>query len=110
MVKCQTALASWLAGAKEGMMEKHVALSNATVHWGYFSKLLEPVERMKSGEVITMEMATHQACDDWDLMIAGDAGMESLFMSNPVPKFDSRVVRLIILVSETQKIYFSVFF
>ena len=57
-----------------------------------------------------MEMATHQACDDWDLMIAGDAGMESLFMSNPVPKFDSRVVRLIILVSETQKIYFSVFF
>ena len=29
-----------------------------------------------------VEMATHHACDDWDKMIKGDEGMESVFYWN----------------------------
>ncbi|KAJ1458243.1 hypothetical protein M885DRAFT_480473 [Pelagophyceae sp. CCMP2097] len=72
-----TALA--LAGAAA---QKHIALSNETVHWGYFSKLLSPVVTIKSGETVIVEMATHHACDDWDKMIKGDAGMESIYKWN----------------------------
>ena len=32
-----------------------------------------------SGDTVTVEMATHHACDDWDKMIKGDAGMESIY-------------------------------
>lgn len=32
-----------------------------------------------SGTTVTVEMATHHACDDWDKMISGDPGMESVF-------------------------------
>ena len=56
-----------------------LALSSDTVHWGYFSKELEPVLTVDSGAVVTVEMATHHACDDWDNMIKGDAGMEDIY-------------------------------
>jgi len=59
--------------------ENHITLSNETVHWGYFSKSLSPVLTVDSGETVTVEMATHHACDDWDKMIKGDAGMESVY-------------------------------
>ena len=29
---------------------------------------------------IVVEMGTHHACDDWDRMIKGDAGMESIYL------------------------------
>ena len=45
-----------------------VPLSAANVHWGYFSKSLEPVLKVPSGSEVTIEMATHHACDDWDKM------------------------------------------
>ena len=54
-------------------------LSAANVHWGYFSKTLDPVLTMSSGEEVEVEMATHHGCDDWDLMIEGDPGMEDVF-------------------------------
>ena len=54
-------------------------LSADNVHWGYFSKTLEPVLTIASGDEVVVEMATHHACDDWDLMIKGDAGMESIY-------------------------------
>ena len=76
--------ASWYS---EG--SAYVAVSNETVHWGYFSKLLEPVVTIKSGEEVTLEMATHQACDDYDLMIKGDAGMESLYNWNRETKSEA---------------------
>jgi Acetamidase/Formamidase family len=60
----------------------HIALSNATVHWGYFSKSETPVITIESGSEITVEMATHHACDDWDKMIEGDEGMESIYLWN----------------------------
>jgi Acetamidase/Formamidase family len=62
--------------------EVHIALSNNTVHWGYFSKTEDPIATINSGTEITVEMATHHACDDWDKMIKGDAGMESVFLWN----------------------------
>ena len=57
-------------------------LSAANVHWGYFSKTLEPVLTVTSGSSVEVEMATHHACDDWDKMIKGDAGMEDIFAWN----------------------------
>jgi acetamidase/formamidase len=60
-------------------MTADVALDKDTVHWGYFSKDLAPVKTIASGDEVTVEMATHHACDDWDKMVKGDAGMESIF-------------------------------
>ena len=54
-------------------------LSADNVHWGYFSKELEPVLTITSGEEVVVEMATHHACDDWDKMIAGDPGTDCCF-------------------------------
>ena len=54
-------------------------LSKDTVHWGYFSKLLPPQLTIASGETVVVEMASHHACDDYDKMVKGDAGMESVF-------------------------------
>ena len=57
----------------------HLPLSAKNVHWGYFSKTLTPVLNITSGDEVEVEMATHHGCDDWDLMIEGDAGMEDVF-------------------------------
>mmetsp|Transcript_3360 Transcript_3360/g.6285 ORF Transcript_3360/g.6285 Transcript_3360/m.6285 type:complete len:256 (-) Transcript_3360:1280-2047(-) len=62
--------------------DHYLPLSNVTVHWGYFSKELDPIITVDSGDSITVEMATHHACDDWDRMIKGDPGMESIFTWN----------------------------
>lgn len=50
-----------------------------TVHWGYFSRHLRPQLEIASGDVVTVECATHQASDDYDLMIKGDPGLESIY-------------------------------
>ena len=66
-------------GAAADLGPPDLALSNATVHWGYFSKNEAPVLTVADGAEVVVEMATHHACDDWDKMIKGDAGMESVF-------------------------------
>ena len=58
---------------------RKLELSADTVHWGYFSKLLPPQLTIASGETVVVEMASHHACDDYDKMVKGDAGMESVF-------------------------------
>ena len=50
-----------------------------TVHWGYFSKSLEPVAYGRIGRIVTIETLTHHADDDHARMIAGDPGAESVF-------------------------------
>jgi hypothetical protein len=60
----------------------HIEVNNSTVHWGYFSKAIEPIITIDSGSEIMVEMATHHACDDWDKMIKGDAGLESVYTWN----------------------------
>ena len=50
------------------------------MHWGYFSKNLEPQLEVASGDIVTIETLTHQASDDHERMIAGDPGAESVYL------------------------------
>jgi acetamidase/formamidase len=50
-----------------------------TVHWGYFSKHLAPQIEIAPGDLVTVECATHQASDDYERMIHGDPGLESIY-------------------------------
>jgi acetamidase/formamidase len=56
-----------------------IPATKETVHWGYFSRDLKPVVEVESGDFVTIETLTHQAGDDAERMIAGDAGAESVF-------------------------------
>jgi len=56
-----------------------LSLSAENVHWGYFSKSEAPKMTVSSGDTVKIEMASHHACDDYDKMILGDPGMESVF-------------------------------
>ena len=70
--------------------ESNLKLSAANVHWGYFSKTLEPVLTIESGETIIVEMATHHACDDYDKMIRGDPGLEEIYSWNVSGRVEDR--------------------
>ncbi len=76
-----TAQAQGLKGlSKPGMRNHHhVPATDKTVHWGYFSKNLPPVVEVDSGDFVTLETLTHHANDDFDRMIKGDPGAESVF-------------------------------
>ncbi len=57
----------------------YVPANADTVHWGYFSKTLKPVVEVDSGDFLTIETVTHQASDDYERMIQGDPGVESIY-------------------------------
>lgn len=57
----------------------YVPASAETVHWGYFSKNLKPLVEVDSGDFVTIESLTHHANDDFERMIKGDPGLESVF-------------------------------
>jgi len=57
----------------------HLSVEAARVHWGYFSKSLQPQIEINSGDTITIETLTQHASDDPERMIAGDPGAESVF-------------------------------
>ena len=59
--------------------ERHLSLHAGNIHWGYFSKDEPPKMYVESGATVTVEMASHHACDDYDKMVLGDPGMESVF-------------------------------
>ena len=61
------------------MRHHSLAVSPATVHWGYFSKAVVPSLTVRSGDRATIETLTHHAGDDWERMISGDPGAESVF-------------------------------
>ncbi len=61
------------------MRHHHLPVSPKTVHWGYFSKVVAPALTLKSGDRATIETLTHHANDDYERMIEGDAGAESVF-------------------------------
>lgn len=72
----QTALARQTTGPTH-----HYLPANAdTVHWGYFSKSLKPKVEINSGDFVTIEALTHHAYDDYDRMIKGDPGVESVYL------------------------------
>jgi acetamidase/formamidase len=57
----------------------YLPASDKTVHWGYFSKGLKPLIEIEPGDYVTVECLTHQASDDFDRMIKGDPGAESVY-------------------------------
>ena len=66
-------------GFASGPSIEVLPLSAENVHWGYFSKLEPPKLSVSSGTSVVVEMASHHGCDDYDKMIKGDPGMESVF-------------------------------
>ena len=65
-----------------GQRSHYLPANDKTVHWGYFSRALEPVIEIESGDRITVETLTQHATDDWERMVAGDPGAESVFHWN----------------------------
>jgi len=64
-----------------GRINHHIVPASATtVHWGYFSRSLQPVLSVESGDFVTIETLTHHAYDDHARMIEGDPGAESVFL------------------------------
>lgn len=57
----------------------HLPATASTVHWGYMSRSLPPALRVPPGAVVTIETLTQHAGDDWERMVAGDPGAESVF-------------------------------
>jgi len=75
-------MVSPMTGSRRGrkLADATLSLSAENVHWGFFSKEIDPVLTVPSGSEVVIEMATHHACDDWDKMIRGDAGMEDIYL------------------------------
>ncbi len=57
----------------------HLSVEASRVHWGYFSRSLQPQAEINSGDTITIETLTQHASDDPARMITGDPGAESVF-------------------------------
>lgn len=57
----------------------HLRAHARSVHWGYLSKDLPPVLTVISGSTVTVETLTQHAGDDFERMIQGDPGAESVF-------------------------------
>jgi len=64
-----------LAGPKH----HYIPANDKTVHWGFLSKELSPVVTVNSGDALTIETLTHHANDDYERMVKGDSGAESIF-------------------------------
>jgi acetamidase/formamidase/AraC-like DNA-binding protein len=65
---------------RERPRRRHLAASDQTVHWGYLNRALPPALEINSGDVVTVETLTQHAYDDFERMIEGDAGAESVFL------------------------------
>lgn len=64
----------------------HLPASAHTVHWGFLSRALPPALRVAPGATVTIETLTQHAGDDWERMVAGDPGAESVFAWTPEGK------------------------
>lgn len=58
----------------------HLPARADTVHWGYFSHAIAPTLTVNSGDIVTIETLTQHAYDDYERMIKGDSGAESVFL------------------------------
>ena len=66
-----------------GQPSLHALPANAgTVHWGYFSRTLQPQLEVNSGDLVTIETLTHHANDDAERMVKGDPGAETVFLES----------------------------
>ncbi|XWZ86593.1 acetamidase/formamidase family protein [Paraburkholderia sp. A3RO-2L] len=62
-----------------GRRHHRLNATDKTVHWGYLSRDLPAVLEVESGDKVTIETLTQHASDDWERMIEGDAGAQSVF-------------------------------
>jgi acetamidase/formamidase len=70
------------SGTQTGSGMKHhyyIPATEQTVHWDYFSRSLQPVVEVESGDFVTIETLTLHAYDDFERMIKGESGAESVF-------------------------------
>lgn len=77
-----TAIQPLAAPGAEGrrtVYHHYLPVSPETVHWGYLSRELKPVLKVKSGDLVTIETLTHHANDDPERMVEGDPGVESVY-------------------------------
>jgi acetamidase/formamidase len=58
----------------------HLPASADTIHWGFFSHAIAPTLTVNSGDIVTIETLTQHAYDDYERMIKGDSGAESVFL------------------------------
>lgn len=64
----------------------HYLAANAdNVRWGNIGKG-DPVLKVNSGDIVTVEAVTHHSGDDYERMIEGDAGVEDIFHWDSVEK------------------------
>jgi acetamidase/formamidase len=73
------AMANDAAGKPAVRSHYYISALADTVHWGYFSKSLKPQVEIESGDFVTIETLTHHAGDDYERMIKGDPGAESVY-------------------------------
>ncbi len=62
-----------------GVRQHHLCANQHTVHWGYLSRSLAPVLQIQPGDLVTVETLTQHAYDDFERMIQGDSGAQSVF-------------------------------
>jgi hypothetical protein len=68
-----------IRSAEGGHRHHHLSVEASRVHWGYFSRSLQPQIEINSGDTIAIETLTQHASDDPARMIANDVGAESVF-------------------------------
>ncbi|WP_438617864.1 acetamidase/formamidase family protein [Oryzifoliimicrobium ureilyticus] len=56
-----------------------LGVNASNIHWGYFSRSLDPVLHISSGDTVEIETLSQHASDAPDLMIAGDDAAEEVF-------------------------------
>src|SRR6202049_1494897 len=67
---CEPAPTDLVSRCAEGEhRHHHLAVEAARVHWGYFSRSLQPQTEINSGDTITIETLTQHASDDPERMI-----------------------------------------
>ncbi len=57
----------------------HLPANSGTVHWGYLSRMLAPVLRIEAPARVRIETLTQHGGDDYERLVAGDPGAESVF-------------------------------
>jgi acetamidase/formamidase len=68
------------AVARLAATHHRLGVNASNIHWGYFSRSLEPVLQIDSGDTVEIETLSQHASDAPDLMIAGDAAAEEVFL------------------------------
>jgi acetamidase/formamidase/AraC-like DNA-binding protein len=71
------------ASDASGAARHYLAANRSTVHWGYFSRHIAPVLEVASGDIVTVETLTQHGGDDFERMVAGDPGAESVYDWTP---------------------------